>query len=215
MNPIGPGLKAAAISLMIILGLSGTVGGLGLYEKQVYEARLAQLTLGWPSIDFYFFYKIFMSWMASGVVGPDDVAVPQSLRSRLAPFYDRDLSVVRIAYSSRIDRLGLTDCTKIYFGDRTIVDAIRLERPLSAGQARWLAHEMTHAEQCLRWGGRKNYADTWFRQLAKEVLAAILQGKLSTVIQSVSRAQSSVIHDNMSMEQEADERADRVVEHWK
>lgn len=215
MSPVNPGIKAAAVSLMLILGLGGAVGGLSLYEKQMYEVRLAQLTMGWPSVDFYFFYKIFMSWAASGVADPAEIALPQGLEDKLAPFYENDLSVVRIAYSSRLENMGLADCTRIYFSDQKMVDAVRLDRPLTAGQARWLAHELTHAEQCLRWGGRRNYANTWFRQLAREVLAAILQGNLSTVIQSVSRAQSSVIHDNMSMEQEAEARAARVAGSWK
>jgi len=212
MNSIS---KAALVSLALVLVLGGTVGGLSFYEKRVYEAHAAQLTLGWPSIDFYFFYKIFMSWLNSGTAGPDGIALPAGLKGRLAPFYSHDLSVVRSAYTSKLDRLAITDCSKIYFSDRAIVDALRLGRPLDAGQARWLAHELTHTEQCVRWGGRKNYADTWFRQLAREVLLAILQGRLSAVSQSISGAQSSVIHDNMSMEQEAETRAAKAVKNWK
>lgn len=206
---------AAIVSLALVVVLGGTVGGLSVYEERVYEAHAAQLTLGWQSIDFYFFYKIFMSWLNSGTTGSGHIALPAALQSRLAPFYGNDLSVVRSAYTVKLDRLAITDCTRIYFGDRAIVDALRLEKSLDPNQIRWLAHELTHTEQCVRWGGRKNYADTWFRQLAREVLLAILQGRLSAVSQSISGAQNSVIHDNMSMEQEAEVRAAKVVKGWK
>lgn len=209
------GVKVAIGSIGLVLVLGGAAGGIGLYERRVLEVQAAELALSWPSIDFYFFYKLFMSWANSGVRGPNNLALPAALKTKLKPHYSFDLGVARYAYTASFSDLAITDCTKIYFGNKPIVDAVSLDRPLSLSQVGWLAHELAHVEQCQKWGGRKNYANTWFRQLTKEVLSLILRGKFSSVVQSVSQAQTAVIHDSMSMEKEASQRAAAVVAAWK
>lgn len=207
--------KAVVGALALILALSGAIGGLSLYERRTYEVHAAQLSLSWPSIDFYFFYKIFMSWVNSGVSGSNNLALPAALKTKLKPFYSFDLGVARYAYTTRFSNLAMCDCTKIYFGNKPIVDAVSLNKTLSLSQVRWLAHELTHVEQCLKWGGRKNYANTWFKQLTKEVLNKMLKGSFSSIVQNVANAQAAAIHDSMSMEQEAEQRAAAVLGGWK
>ncbi len=207
--------KVAIGSLGLVLVLTGAAGGIGLYERRAFEAQAAQLALSWPSIDFYFFYKLFMSWVNSGVSGANNLALPADLKAKLKPYYSYDLGVARYAYTTRFSNLAMCDCTKIYFGNKPMVDAISLNKTLTLSQVRWLSHELTHVEQCLKWGGRKNYANTWFKQLTKEVLNKMLRGSFSNIVQNVANAQASAIHDSMSMEQEAEQRAAAVLGGWK
>jgi len=150
-----------------------------------------------------------------GVSGPNNNVLSATLINKLKPYYNYDLSVARYAYTTRFNNLAMTDCTKIYFGNRTIVDDLRSNRTLTLSEVSWLSHELTHGEQCIRWGGRANYANTWFKQVAKAALAAILSGNFSGLAQEISGAQSSAVHDKMSMEQEANQRAATVVSHWR
>lgn len=207
--------KAVISALALILVLTGAIGGLRLYERRTDEVHAAQLALSWPSIDFYFFYKVFMSWVNSGVSGSKNLVLPAALQAKLKPFYSIDLGIARYAFTKRFNDLAITDCTRMYFGNKPIVDAVSLGRNLSMAQVRWLAHELTHVEQCQKWGGRKNYADTWFRQLTREVLSKILTGNFSNIVQNVIKAQASAIHDSMSMEKEAEQRAAAVIGSWK
>ncbi len=207
--------KVAIGSLVMVLMLAGAASGIDLYQQRTYEAQAAQLALSWPSIDFYFFYKLFMSWVNSGVSGSNNLALPAALKTKLKPYYSFDLGLARYAYTTRFSNLAMTDCTKIYFGNKPIVDAVSLNKTLTLSQVRWLAHELTHVEQCQKWGGRKNYANTWFKQLTKEVLNKILKGSFSNIVQNIANAQASAIHDSMSMEQEAEQRAAAVLGGWK
>jgi len=200
------------LGLMIVLG---GAAGVNFYERRQYEAHAAQLSLSWPSIDFYFFYKLFMSWVNGGVSGSNNLAMSSTLVAKLRPYYSYDLNVARYAYTTRFSNLAMTDCTKIYFGSRTMVDDLRTNKTLTLSEVSWLAHELTHGEQCMKWGGRKTYAETWFKQVTKAVLAAILSGNFSGIVREVAGAQSSAVHDNMSMEQEANQRATTVVKNWK
>jgi len=207
--------KAAIGALGLILMLSGAAGGVNLYERRAHELHAAQLAFSWPSIDFYFFYKLFMSWVNSGVSGANNLALPAALQTKLKPFYSFDLTIARYAYTTRFTNLAMTDCAKIYFGNKPIVDAVSLNQNLTLSQVRWLAHELTHVEQCQKWGGRKNYADTWFKQLTKEILMKILSGSFSSIVKNVANAQAAAIHDSMSMEREAELRAATVIGGWK
>jgi len=210
----------------LILALLVLVLGLGTFlftgvayvrakQAEALAARQVAFSISLPSIDFYFFYKLFMTWVNSGVVGTNNNALSTQMVAKLKPSYSFDVSEIRYAYTSRFSNLGMTDCTKIYFGDKDIVNRLKANSALTTSQVWWLAHEVTHGEQCKRWGGREAYAKTWFKQVTNTVLNNILKGKFTSVVQDIFNAQGAAIHDSMSMEKEADQRAAKVVQGWK
>ncbi|MDD5043739.1 MAG: hypothetical protein PHD51_03695 [Patescibacteria group bacterium] len=162
---------------------------------------------------FYAAYKVYMSWVNDGVEGGDNNKIKSSLRKILKPYYANDLSDVRYAYTTRFDNLGMTDCKLIYFGNKEIVNKLKQGEKLTKKQFKWLGHELTHTEQCVRVGGRKKYALRWFKEVKKVVLKSIQSGNFTDIVQDIFNAQKLAKYDNnMPMEVEAEERADKVVE---
>ena len=161
---------------------------------------------------FYAAYKAYMSWVNDGVSGGDDNKLKTALKSKLQVFYVKDLDDVKYAYTSRFDNLGMTDCSRIYFGNKDIVNKLKAGSDLSKNQLYWLSHELAHTEQCQLWGGRKNYAIRWFKQVKSVVLNSIKNGSFKDIVKDIFNAQSLAKYDNnMSMEVYADKKAAGVV----
>lgn len=161
----------------------------------------------------YTSYRIYMAWLASGVRGGHGT-LSAPLASQLDPHYAHDLSAAAYAYTSRLPAtLAVADCTTVYFGNETIVAALRGgERPTTR-QLRWLAHELTHGEQCGRWGGRKAFAKTWFAQANAQAWRVVRQGGGMDGLREWLRTRYvRDLHDAMPMEIEADARAREVLD---
>ncbi len=157
-------------------------------------------------------YRIYMAWLASGTDG-EYGGLPPDLAARLAPFYADDLSLARYARTSRLPaNLAVSDCMTVYFGDPGIVAHLRLDLPLTTRELRWLAHELTHGDQCFRWGGRKRFAETWFSQADAQAWRVVKGGGALSSLREWLRTRYVVgIHDPMPMEVEGDERAREVL----
>lgn len=159
----------------------------------------------------YAAYKAYMYWVDKGVSGGDN-KLTSAWKTKLDPYYSNDLGAIRVSYTKRFSNLGMTDCNHIYFGNKDIVNKIKSGSDLSRSQLRWLAHELTHTAQCKNFGGRKQYALHWFRQVKGVILSAIKDGSFSSILKDIFNAQSLAKYDdNMSMESYADKHADAVV----
>ncbi|MFA5127640.1 MAG: hypothetical protein WC457_01375 [Patescibacteria group bacterium] len=159
----------------------------------------------------YAAYKAYMYWVDKGVSGGDN-KMKSAWLTKFDPYYSNNLANVRISYTSRFSNLGMTDCNHIYFGNKDIVNKIKSGSDLSRSQLRWLAHELTHTAQCKNFGGRKQYALHWFKQVKGVILNAIKNGSFSDILKDIFNAQSLAKYDNdMSMEAYADKHADAVV----
>lgn len=160
----------------------------------------------------YASYRIYMAWLASGV--RDGYGrLPAPLIERLDSHYAHDLSGVTYAHTRRLPKtLGVADCTTLYFGSEAMVGALRDGTRLTTGQLRWLAHELTHGEQCGRWGGRKQFAETWFAQANAQAWRVVRQGGGAAALGEWLRTRYiRGLHDAMPMEAEADARAAQVL----
>lgn len=104
----------------------------------------------------------------------------------------------------------MTDCSTIYFpadSGRGIVSTIENGNIFKPGYENWLnwfLHELEHANQCINWGGRLNYADQWFSQLDTPVLAEIMENAGLPILRMKE------IHDKMPMERQADSKANEI-----
>lgn len=70
-------------------------------------------------------------------------------------------------------------------------------------------HELRHVDQCLRWGGRREYANVWLANLMITVGIDILSDPIGA-IDSCSQ-NNNCVHDGMPMEKEASEFSERVI----
>ncbi|MEY4744470.1 MAG: hypothetical protein RL272_415 [Candidatus Parcubacteria bacterium] len=159
----------------------------------------------------YYAYTLYMGWLASGVRG-GYWRLPAPLAAELAPHYADDLSSASYAFTANLPAdLAVADCTTVYFGDSAIVAHLRAGSPLAPKETRWLAHELTHGEQCGRWGGRREFAKTWFAQAGEQARRVIGRGRAAAAIGEYLRTENvAELHDAMPMEKEGDERA-RIV----
>lgn len=169
----------------------------------------ALLWFGFP----YASYRIYMAWLASGVRGGYG-ALSAPLASRLDPHYGHDLSAAAYAYTSRLPAtLAVADCTTVYFGNESTVAVLRRGEQLTTRQLRWLAHELTHGEQCERWGGRAQFARTWFSQANAQAWSTVRSGRGWAALGEWLRTRYiRDLHDAMPMEIEADARAREVLD---
>lgn len=197
--------------LIVTLGVGGYFGW-STYSNR-YQVKAFSFDLD-DIVDnaFYAAYKAYMSWVNDGVKGGDDNKIKYALRKKLQVFYVKNLDDVKYAYTTRFDNLGMTDCGRIYFGNKDIVNKLKAGEDLSKNQLFWLAHELAHTEQCQLWGGRKNYALRWFKEVKKTILNSIKSGDFKDIVKDIFNAQSLAKYDNgMSMEIYADKRAAAVV----
>lgn len=167
------------------------------------------LWFGFPFLS----YRIYMAWLASGVKG-EYGRLPSDLAGRLAPHYDTDLASASYAFTTRLPgNLAVSDCATVYFGDPGIVAHLRTDLPLTPREMRWLAHELTHGEQCRRWGGRGRFAETWFSQADAQAWQVVRRGGAMDALREWLRTRNVAgIHDPMPMEIEADDRARAVMD---
>ncbi len=207
------------------------------YQKEKYEAKAWKILgmdislpdISLPDIDLpspseivdelvWKIYKLYMTWVGNGSSASSELytdLINKFMQMAIAtPRYRFNLADARVAYTSRFN-WGMTDCRKIYFGGssgRALVDNVKNSRALTRGQVYWLAHELTHAEQCTRWGGRKYYALKWFGQVYKQISGVLTSGRFADIVNVVYNAQNLTdLDDNISMEREATTRADAVL----
>lgn len=161
----------------------------------------------------YASYRLYMAWLSSGVRG-GAVGLPPELAARLQPLYADDLAGATVAFTVRLpSNLAVSDCARVYVGNAALVDALRDGAALTQAQTRWLAHELTHGEQCARWGGRKEFAKTWFRQADAAAWDVVRGGGGPAALREYVRTMYvRGLHDAMPMEAEAEERARRALE---
>lgn len=160
----------------------------------------------------YASYRIYMAWLASGVSGGYG-RLPAPLAKELLPKYRHDLGEARVAFTDKLPNgLAVADCKTVYFGNEKLVEALRQGSELTDGQRRWLAHELTHGEQCERWGGREAFAKTWFGQADASAWHVVKAGGAFDALREYLRTRYiRGLHDAMPMEIEADERAADVL----
>ncbi len=206
-------LKLQIVIFLVIVALGvGGYFGWNVYSER-YQVKAFSFDLD-DIVDnaFYAAYKAYMSWVDKGVVGSSNYKLKTALRNQLQPYYESDLKDVRFAYTTRFNNLGMTDCNRIYFGNKDIVDKLRNNKELSKSQLWWLAHEIGHTEQCDRVGGRKKYALRWFKEVQRTALNSIKKGEFKNIISDIFNAQKLAKYDNnMPMEEEADAKAEIIV----
>lgn len=157
-------------------------------------------------------YQAYMYWVDQGVAG-GKIKLPKNLLGQLKPYYKNDLNGVRVAYTNRFSDLAMTDCSLIYFGNQDVVNKLKDAKELEQWEFAWLAHEVAHTEQCNKVGGRKKYANMWFKQASGAVLDAVRTGKFADIVSNVRSAQQLAEYERgMSMENAADKKSREVVE---
>ena len=148
-------------------------------------------------------YKAYMAVLGAGVTMH---AIPQVYIDKLQAFYpDVDLHAIKFGFSDRQPPgNATTDCNRIYFSNPDFVAALRdgallLDDPYGWS---WLFHELQHTQQCVELGGRDNYAERWFRDLA-----------ISALLLNLAHPESffADLHDRMPMEEDADARMRSIV----
>jgi hypothetical protein len=204
-------IEFVIFAILVVVGVGGYFGW-NLYSER-YQVKAFSFD---PSdiVDdaFYAAYKAYMAWVDDGVKGGSNNKLKTELKSNLQPFYKNNLSDVRFAYTTRFDDLGMTDCERIYFGNKEMVDNLKAGKTLTKSQLRWLAHELEHTEQCNRVGGRKKYSIRWFKQVKNIALLAIKSGNFKNIVSDIANAQKLAKYDDaMPMEKEADTKAETVV----
>lgn len=188
------------------------VAGVGFQSKIAGKGFLGGFFRDTQDDVLYTAYKGYMAWTKQGVSSGWSV-LPTALRQQLQPFYANDLRQVKFAYTNKLNNLGMTDCLRIYFGDRTIVDAMRRNERLSRSQFSWLAHELAHTEQCFRKGTRKKYALMWFSQVQSMLLDSVASGNFNTIVRNITRAERLARFDNnMTMEAQASSKSATVTQ---
>jgi hypothetical protein len=200
------GITSASNTLATNIAVVGSVG----LATSVSEFKPVPTGAFWDAA-LYAAYKAYMYWVDRGVSGGDN-KMKSAWITKLDPYYSNNLANVRVSYTSRFSNLGMTDCYHIYFGNKTIVNKIKSGSDLSKTQLHWLAHELTHSQQCQKVGGRKKYALRWFREIGGVILNAIKSGHFSDIVKDIFSAQNLAQYDNnMSMEKQAEQHADAVV----
>lgn len=155
-------------------------------------------------------YDLYFAHVAGGRT-KEKRGLPRAVVQKLQPHYRFDLDEVRIGESNRTtgwkkgDWVAMTNCTTIWFPDGSdMVDRIQRDA-LDDDRLHWFAHELQHVEQCFEKGGKRNYAKMWFGQVPATWLQLITNGKPGDV-------REGGLHDAMPMEEDADRKADAVLE---
>lgn len=152
-------------------------------------------------------YKLYMLYIAKG---RRTMRIPRKLRKLYQPYFRVPLGKLRVGTSKHLKMSAITDCYIMFFRPET-----RMPQQLKNGvfsdesTERFFLHELAHADQCYRVGGRNNYARMWFRHLSKSVIRNILEQK---------KLSSQNIHKRQPMEKQAERKAIRVQmltkNHW-
>lgn len=112
--------------------------------------------------------------------------------------YSFDPSKVRWGYASNTPSRCITDCMNIYCNDKKVIEQVRTGRVTQS----IVFHELGHTEQCIKRGGRKQYAMLWFKDLPV--------GFFGAFDLSVKDKFKNKIHDKMPMEKQAESKAQSV-----
>ena len=201
-------VPAAASTLTASVTVTGTAAQL---PAETLNTSTAETRGALWDAALYAAYKAYMYWVDKGVSGGDN-KLKAALTTKLDPYYTNNLASVRYSYTSRFSNLGMTDCNHIYFGNKDIVNTLKAGGDLSKSQLHWLAHELTHSQQCHQAGGRKKYALRWFKEVSGVILNAIKGGHFGDIVKDIFNAQNLAKYDNnMSMEVEAETHADAIV----
>jgi hypothetical protein len=143
-------------------------------------------------------YKTYFSRVQNH--STDNQPLPKWIIEKYQRYFKKNLKKITVAESSQVYRgNAMTDCERIYFPKGTLRDVLV---PDSNGKAsEWLLHELWHAEQCRKKGGRNNYAAMWFRTTGIGTINALASGddKLA-----------KKIHDKNPMESDAALNAKRI-----
>ena len=147
-------------------------------------------------------YQAYMIQLGGGVT---ERSLPPLYRDVLGPHYSgANLTTHRFGYSNRQPpNNATTDCSKTYYNDATTVNRLAAGILSDPNVIRWVLHELAHVEQCVQVGGRDYYAKLWFNQLG--------QTQISVTWPPAPGALNWMqIHDQMAMEQAADDKRDQV-----
>ena len=150
-----------------------------------------------------FNYASYRSYMKviDNHAGPK-TPLPRETWRTLQPFYtDVNLQTVRIAHSTSglVGDGCIADCNTIYCVNRRTIQSWR-----DGNINQLLTHELEHAAQCARWGGRTMYGLRWFRNLDVSLIRAI-RNDAAAPVDAATR-----VHDRMPMEEKAEEKAIEV-----
>ena len=143
-------------------------------------------------------YKAFMRKFE----GKADTKMAPVLADFVKKHYDLDLASIRWGYASNTPSTCIADCTKIYCNKQSVIDQVKSGVVTSD----IVFHELQHAQQCKKKGGRDDYAKLWFGNLPKGFFGALnpeLDGKFK-----------DKVHDMMPMEQDAAAKATKVMKTW-
>jgi hypothetical protein len=156
--------------------------------------------------------RAFELYMRQIDAGQPKYPLPPIYRDVLRAHYPSvDLEKIRIAFSDQQPPDNATTfCNDIYFNDAEYVSTLRDGGPNEKWT--WLLHELTHAEQCAKGGGRANYGLRWWRELEKAASGETID-VFQTTDELVKQLQelSVKVHGAMPMEQAADANAEAVL----
>jgi hypothetical protein len=144
-------------------------------------------------------YDLYMTWIGQMSSGVSTYRLPDRYVKAIGSHYSGiSLANWRFGYSPRQDaNNATTDCDKTYFNDQEWVGRMRNSNVIGDSKIHWMLHEIAHYEQCRSWGGRYQYIHTWWTQER-----AAQGGQLDMW----------AIHDTMPMENQADDRANQVLD---
>ena len=156
---------------------------------------------GVPQVECATKYYAFYAYLGQMAMGNATYSLPTELADALQPFYPGiNLSQWRFGFSDRqpLDN-ATTACEVTWFNSSSMVDQLRTAENLR--RVHWLAHELRHYEQCVEVGGRDAYSKLWWDDLDAVVLEQLLRG-----------GNMDDVHDAMGMEDNAENRADDVLD---
>ena len=118
--------------------------------------------------------------------------LPKHIHPFIRKNYSFDPNVIRYGLVDDVKGAKcITDCYNIYCDEKTMIDSYKS----GYGMVHLSLHELQHSEQCHKKGGRKNYAQYWFKQVPGSFFKALNPNKVLDF--------SDAFHDGMPMEIEA------------
>jgi hypothetical protein len=196
-----PSLLVEGAKRLIVDQVNSTLGSSmpGILKGAINDAVLTEICA-----DKYWIYQAYMDFMEFGVsVHP----LPQEYVDLLQPLYPKiDLRSYRFGYSNRQPPANATtDCDQTFFNDEGFVNRLR-DGTLTDDDANgagwyWLLHELQHVQQCTELGGRRNFAERWFRDLELSILVTHLDDP----------SFFDDLHNHMPMEEDAIAKAHGIV----
>jgi hypothetical protein len=131
-------------------------------------------------------YQFFLHKQASGKYQK----LPLELRQIIQPYY-QEIDLQKVDYAENVDTVhgqGITIGYRIYFPRKINLDTYQ--------DLRWMLHELQHVVQYKREGGELNFLKKYSKEAGKQIFIN----------------KSFSIHDNIHLEQEADQVAYQVLD---